>query len=109
MEGKSAPEVKAKWEMAFVGSYSKSLCVFGPTQIVNFTLTPPQHRLAVQQLVGLGESLLLTPPYHTNMLFTPRDFLDWNMRTLLLFSSWAFLIQSDEKRKDENRRRKRRT
>lgn len=59
MEGKSAPEVKAKWEMAFVGSYSKSLCVFGPTQIVNFTLTPPQHRLAVQQLVGLGESSFL--------------------------------------------------
>lgn len=60
MEGKSAPEVKAKWEMAFVGSYSKSLCVFGPTQIVNFTLTPPQHRLAVQQLVGLGEYSLLS-------------------------------------------------
>lgn len=56
MEGKSAAQVKAKWEMAFVPAYTKSLCVFGPTQIVNFTLTPPQHRLAVQQLVGLGES-----------------------------------------------------
>lgn len=74
MEGKSAPEVKAKWEMAFVGSYSKSLCVFGPTQIVNFTLTPPQHRLAVQQLVGLGELPLLS----TSLLPTCLCFLHFD-------------------------------
>lgn len=54
MEGKSPSEVKAKVEMAFVTSYMKSVCVFAPTQIVNFTIVPLPHRLAVQQTVGLG-------------------------------------------------------
>lgn len=55
LEGKSPSQVKAKVEMAFVKSYIKSVCVFGPTQIINFTLVPLPHRLAVQQTVGLGE------------------------------------------------------
>lgn len=56
MEGRTPEEVKTKVEMQFVKSYMTSVCVFGPTQIVNFTLIPLQHRLAVQQAVGLGTS-----------------------------------------------------
>lgn len=55
LEGKSASEVKAKLEMAFVPVYTKSLMVFGPTALVNFAFVPLQHRLLVGQSVGLGE------------------------------------------------------
>lgn len=58
LEGKTISEVKDKVAMAFPTSYKKSLCVFGPTAIVNFTLVPLQHRLAVAQTVGLGEIAL---------------------------------------------------
>ncbi|WP_285200782.1 Mpv17/PMP22 family protein, partial [Klebsiella pneumoniae] len=54
-EGKSIPEVKQKVEMAFLPVYMRSMCVFGPTAALNFTLIPPQHRLTVAQIVGLGE------------------------------------------------------
>lgn len=55
MEGRTPEQVKAKVQLAFIPSYIKSVCVFAPTQIVNFAIVPLHHRLAVQQTVGLGE------------------------------------------------------
>ena len=55
LEGKTPAQVKLKVEDAFVRSYINCVGVFAPTQIVNFTIVPLQHRLLVQQTVGLGE------------------------------------------------------
>jgi protein Mpv17 len=55
LEGKSLAQVKLKVEHAFPQSYVNCVGVFAPTQIVNFTLVPLQHRLLVQQSVGLGK------------------------------------------------------
>lgn len=40
--------------MAFFPAYKKSLMVFGPTALVNFSVVPLQHRMTVAQTVGLG-------------------------------------------------------
>lgn len=60
MEGKSAQQVCELVHFAFPGAYAKCVMVFAPTQIVNFTLVPLQHRLFVQQAVGLGELAVST-------------------------------------------------
>ncbi|KAL1410459.1 hypothetical protein Q8F55_004470 [Vanrija albida] len=60
LEGKSPAQVQEKVEHAFVSSYIKSLCVFGPTQVINFAFVPLHHRLAVQQTVGLGWNIWLS-------------------------------------------------
>lgn len=60
MEGKSPEDVHDLVHFAFPGAYAKCVMVFAPTQIVNFTLVPLQHRLFVQQAVGLGESSCVT-------------------------------------------------
>ncbi|WOO77183.1 Protein SYM1 [Vanrija pseudolonga] len=66
LEGKSIPEVKQKVEMAFLPVYMRSMCVFGPTAAINFTLIPPQHRLTVAQIVGLGWNTYLSYLNHVN-------------------------------------------
>lgn len=60
LEGKAWQAVQAKWRNAFVPSLSKSILVFGPTQIVNFSLVPAQHRMLVSQCVGLGWNTFLS-------------------------------------------------
>lgn len=60
LEGKAWAAVQAKWANAFVPSLSKSILVFGPTQIVNFSIVPAQHRMLVSQCVGLGWNTFLS-------------------------------------------------
>ncbi|TXT15667.1 hypothetical protein VHUM_00170 [Vanrija humicola] len=66
LEGKSISEVKQKVEMAFLPVYMRSMCVFGPTAAINFTLIPPQHRLTLAQTVGLGWNTYLSYLNHVN-------------------------------------------
>ncbi|ODN84976.1 hypothetical protein L202_00821 [Cryptococcus amylolentus CBS 6039] len=53
LEGKSIEEVRQKVAMGWFPTWQKAVCVFGPTQILNFTLIPPQHRLLAVQSVGM--------------------------------------------------------
>ncbi|TXT11178.1 hypothetical protein VHUM_01929 [Vanrija humicola] len=84
LEGKSPAQVQEKVEHAFVSSYIKSLCVFGPTQVINFAFVPLHHRLAVQQTVGLGWNIWLS--YINNV----------NNRILARASADLALAQADE-------------
>ncbi|KAL7419104.1 hypothetical protein Q5752_005940 [Cryptotrichosporon argae] len=60
LEGKTPSEVRRKVEHAFLPSWSKAVCVFAPTQIINFTWVPLQHRLLFVQSVGLGWNIYLS-------------------------------------------------
>ncbi|WVQ77544.1 hypothetical protein IAR50_007231 [Cryptococcus sp. DSM 104548] len=53
LEGKSIDEVRQKVAMGWFPTWQKAVCVFGPTQIINFTLIPPQHRFLAVQSVGM--------------------------------------------------------
>ncbi|KGB78800.1 hypothetical protein I307_01704 [Cryptococcus deuterogattii 99/473] len=52
LEGKSIKEVRHKVAMGWFPTWQKAVCVFGPTQVLNFTLVPAQHRLLFVQSVG---------------------------------------------------------
>lgn len=41
-------------------TWQKAVCVFGPTQILNFTLVPAQHRLLFVQSVGMCWNIFLS-------------------------------------------------
>ena len=74
LEGKTIPEVERKVkhvrfadllngnvtsdDQSWFPTWQKAVTVFGPTQIINLTLVPPQHRLLVLQSVGLCEFTL---------------------------------------------------
>ncbi|KAK1927763.1 hypothetical protein DB88DRAFT_479165 [Papiliotrema laurentii] len=60
LEGKSVPEVKRKVQYGWFATWQKAVAVFGPTQIINLTLVPPQHRLLLLQSVGLGWNIFLS-------------------------------------------------
>lgn len=68
LEGKSSEQVYQKWSNAFIPSISKSILVFGPTQILNFSLVPVQHRMLITQCVGLGWNTFLS--YSNNIANT---------------------------------------
>jgi protein Mpv17 len=48
-------------------TWQKAVAVFGPTQIINLTLVPPQHRLLLLQSVGLGMSPRHSSEHQTNV------------------------------------------
>ncbi|WWD19719.1 hypothetical protein CI109_104183 [Kwoniella shandongensis] len=60
LEGKGVEEVKRKVAMGWFPTWQKAVCVFGPTQVLNFTLIPPQHRLVVIQSVGICWNIFLS-------------------------------------------------
>ncbi|WVQ84682.1 hypothetical protein IAT38_006837 [Cryptococcus sp. DSM 104549] len=60
LEGKSVNEVKTKVAMGWFPTWQKAVCVFGPTQIINFTLVPAPHRFLTVQSVGLCWNIFLS-------------------------------------------------
>ena len=71
LEGKSVPEIKQKVdrvcllilrfdqvtdEEMWFPTWIRAQFVFGPTQIVNYSIIPAEHRLLVLQSVGMCES-----------------------------------------------------
>lgn len=60
MEMKSLPEIKRKLEMVWWPTWMRAVCVFGPTQIVNFAFVPAQHRLLLLQCVALCWNIYLS-------------------------------------------------
>ncbi|OCF38031.1 hypothetical protein I317_04814 [Kwoniella heveanensis CBS 569] len=60
LEGKSIEEVRKKVAYGWFPTWQKAVCVFGPTQIINFTFVPPQHRLLTVQSVALGWNVFLS-------------------------------------------------
>ena len=75
MELKSPSQIATKVQTVWYPTYTKALCVFAPTQIVNFTFVPPHLRMLVLQNVGLGWNI----------------FLSWsnNRTNRLLHEAWA--------------------
>ncbi|ORX35378.1 hypothetical protein BD324DRAFT_632587 [Kockovaella imperatae] len=53
LEGKSIDEIKQKIQLQLYPTWQRACLVFGPTQLVNLTLVPPQHRILMLQTVGL--------------------------------------------------------
>ncbi|EIW67191.1 hypothetical protein M231_04796 [Tremella mesenterica] len=60
LEGKSVPEVRQKVKLMWLPTWTRALCVFGPTQMINYTFVPPQLRLLVLQSVGLCWNIYLS-------------------------------------------------
>ncbi|WVW86244.1 hypothetical protein I302_108286 [Kwoniella bestiolae CBS 10118] len=60
LEGKNVGEVRQKVAHGWFPTWQKAVCVFGPTQIINFSLVPPQHRLLTVQSVGLCWNIFLS-------------------------------------------------
>ncbi|KAK8853293.1 hypothetical protein IAR55_003997 [Kwoniella newhampshirensis] len=60
LEGRSVDEVQKKVALGWFPTWQKAVCVFGPTQVLNFTFIPPQHRLATVQSVGLCWNIFLS-------------------------------------------------
>ncbi|WRT70143.1 uncharacterized protein IL334_007137 [Kwoniella shivajii] len=60
LEGKSVEEVRRKVAHGWFPTWQKAVCVFGPTQVINFTLIPLQHRLLTLQSVGLCWNIFLS-------------------------------------------------
>ncbi|KAI9634063.1 uncharacterized protein MKK02DRAFT_38734 [Dioszegia hungarica] len=60
LEGRRPAEIKRKVEMVWWPTYSKAVCVFGPTQIVNFSLVPVHLRMLALQSVGLCWNIFLS-------------------------------------------------
>ncbi|OCF61375.1 hypothetical protein L486_01023 [Kwoniella mangroviensis CBS 10435] len=60
LEGKSVDEVRRKVAHGWFPTWQKAVCVFGPTQIINFSLVPTQHRLLTVQSVGLCWNIFLS-------------------------------------------------
>lgn len=50
LEGKSAQQVKNKLEIVFPHALLTSWSVFGPAQLVNFSVVPPLHRMLFTQV-----------------------------------------------------------
>lgn len=75
MEFKTPSQIYTKVRTVWWPTYSKALCVFAPTQIINFSLVPPHLRMLVLQNVGLGWNI----------------FLSWsnNRTNRLLHQAWA--------------------
>lgn len=65
LEGKTVPEVQRKVKHSWWPTWQKAVMVFGPAQVVNLTLVPPQHRLLLLQSVGLCWNIFLS--YQNNM------------------------------------------
>ncbi|WVR00100.1 hypothetical protein IAU59_007242 [Kwoniella sp. CBS 9459] len=60
LEGKSIEEVRKKVAYGWFPTWQKAVCVFGPTQIINFTFVPLQHRQLTVQSVALGWNVFLS-------------------------------------------------
>ncbi|WVR07605.1 hypothetical protein IAU60_004647 [Kwoniella sp. DSM 27419] len=60
LEGRSVQEVQKKVAYGWFPTWQKAVCVFGPTQVINFSLVPPQHRLLTIQSVALGWNIFLS-------------------------------------------------
>ncbi|WWC72102.1 uncharacterized protein I206_106062 [Kwoniella pini CBS 10737] len=60
LEGKSVNEVRRKVAHGWFPTWQKAVCVFGPTQIINFSIIPTQHRLLTVQSVGLCWNIFLS-------------------------------------------------
>jgi hypothetical protein len=60
LEGKSPAEIHEKVSNAYLPSWCKSILVFGPSQLVNFSIVPVPHRMLVMQCVGLGWNTFLS-------------------------------------------------
>lgn len=60
LEGKSPSEIHEKVTAAYLPSWCKSILVFGPSQLVNFSIVPVPHRMLVMQCVGLGWNTFLS-------------------------------------------------
>ncbi|WVO15039.1 hypothetical protein L204_102683 [Cryptococcus depauperatus] len=60
LEGRSFNEISEKVAMLWFPTWQKAVCVFAPTQILNFAVVPPQHRLLVLQSVGMCWNIFLS-------------------------------------------------
>ncbi|WWC91782.1 uncharacterized protein L201_006729 [Kwoniella dendrophila CBS 6074] len=60
LEGKRIDEVRKKVAHGWFPTWQKAVMVFGPTQIINFSLIPQQHRLLTVQSVGLCWNIFLS-------------------------------------------------
>ncbi|WWC64484.1 uncharacterized protein I303_107094 [Kwoniella dejecticola CBS 10117] len=60
LEGKNVDEVRRKVAHGWFPTWQKAVCVFGPTQVINFSVVPPQHRLLTVQSVGLCWNIFLS-------------------------------------------------
>ena len=60
MEFKTPSQISTKVSTVWWPTYSKAICVFAPTQIVNFSIVPPHLRMLVLQQVGLGWNIFLS-------------------------------------------------
>ncbi|KAG7553617.1 hypothetical protein FFLO_02972 [Filobasidium floriforme] len=60
LAGKSAQQVKDRLELVFPQAIFTSWTVFGPAQLVNFSVVPPLHRMLFTQVVGLGWNIFLS-------------------------------------------------
>ncbi|KAJ9126984.1 hypothetical protein QFC24_001215 [Naganishia onofrii] len=60
LEGKTPPEIHEKVSHAYLPSWCKSVLVFGPSQLFNFSFIPVPHRMLFSQCVGLGWNTFLS-------------------------------------------------
>ncbi|KAJ9096087.1 hypothetical protein QFC19_007313 [Naganishia cerealis] len=60
LEGKSPSEIQDKVSAAYLPSWCKSILVFGPSQLFNFSVIPVPHRMLFSQCVGLGWNTFLS-------------------------------------------------
>ncbi|GHJ87371.1 hypothetical protein NliqN6_3773 [Naganishia liquefaciens] len=60
LEGKSPSEIQDKVSAAYLPSWCKSILVFGPSQLFNFSVIPVPHRMLFTQCVGLGWNTFLS-------------------------------------------------
>ncbi|KAJ9122601.1 hypothetical protein QFC22_002030 [Naganishia vaughanmartiniae] len=60
LEGKTPPEIHEKVSHAYLPSWCKSVLVFGPSQLFNFSVIPVPHRMLFMQCVGLGWNTFLS-------------------------------------------------
>jgi len=60
LEMQSLEEVKERVRNAYFPALQKSVMVFGPSQVINFTFVPVPHRMLFTQLVGLGWNVFLS-------------------------------------------------